>query len=89
MAEAVGYVKSIIVNVENRDTPEIMFSLIPADGSKAEDVWYSFSGGLSESHSYSTIEKVVTMAFQMGLPIRVKASDDEYQREVAIVSISR
>ncbi len=50
---ATGYVKSITINVENRETPEIMFTLIPADGSKADDVFYSFSGSPSEPHAYS------------------------------------
>jgi hypothetical protein len=86
---ATGYVKSITINVENRETPEIVFTLIPADGSKADDVFYSFSGSPSEPHAYSTIEKVVTMAFQMGIPLSVNASDDEIHKEVLIVSISR
>ena len=89
MAHATGYVRSIFINVENRDTPEIGFTLSPTDGSKAEDVVYTFSGSRSEPHAYSTIEKIVTMAFQTGAPLSVTASDAEHYRDVAIVSISR
>jgi hypothetical protein len=86
---ATGYVKSIIINVENRDTPEIMFTLLPTDGSKGDDVTYGFSASPSEPHAYSTIEKVVTMAFQTGTSLSVTTSGGEHYQEVLIVSISK
>jgi hypothetical protein len=48
-----------------------------------------FWGSPSEPHAYSTIEKIVTMAFQTGTPLSVSASDDEHYQKVVIVSISR
>jgi hypothetical protein len=84
-----GYVKSIIVNVENKDTPEIAFTLVPTDGKEAQDVVYTFSGSPKEPHAYSTIEKLVTMAFQGGLSLNVTASGDEHYKEVLIVSLSK
>jgi hypothetical protein len=84
-------IRSITINVENRDTPEIAFTLSPTDGSKGDEdeIVYMFWGSPSEPHAYSTIEKIVTMAFQTGTPLSVSASDDEHYQKVVIVSISR
>lgn len=90
MALVKGYVKSMGINFENPETPELFFGLMPSDtGIGAKELVYCVSSPPLSPHAFAAVEKLVATAYGSGAPLTVTYTGKVDEGEAVIVSMSK